>query len=336
MIFRAVLLALVCLSALPAFSVDSSPEARQLVIPKNIFVGDTVVIRYEFSSDVCPFPAEVAELSVVELSPDYSVFARLSGKCLVKSVEVSRTGSLYSLRAEIVPWKTGTIDFPAFDLGALMQFSTKSRSVPPVVWVDFEPLSVLSIAEHLGADSFRPPSAPLLVPGTKLILGLVLVAAIALFSAFVFSLTRIPAISAFFSRLVVSLSLKKNARIALRNFRRLLKNSDSLGDVEFAARVQSVSRNYLSGLLGEEFSSATTGDLPRVFSSVFGDDVPPEIEIFVSVFARTDYIRFAHGLCDSEFKADERRSMVSSLIKAVSADVGSGAARDDAGFEEVW
>ena len=63
--------------------------------------------------------------------------------------------------------------------------------------------------------------------------------------------------------------------------------------------------------------------MSRKFAKIFLDDVPVEFERFVDIFARTDYIRFAHGKSDSSFvknaEIDERKNLVDEVVFTIIA-----------------
>ncbi|MBR1713533.1 MAG: hypothetical protein IJ717_01115 [Treponema sp.] len=313
----------ISLFSLFCFALD---KGTQFVLPEKVYVGDTVEIRYLFRSDVNLLSDDVGtDSSRLALSTEFKDFDELSDRCLVKGASIERNASDYTLSLEIVVWKTDFLDFPPFDLASLVRKSLPDgkKPNPGVFWIDLEPIAVDSIAKENGATTFSRHKSPLLLPGTTALIVLLSVLFVsALFLVF-FLLMHIPSISDFVSRTLVSATMKKNSRAAVKKLKRLQKKSGSLDDAEFALEFQKILRAFLCSHFKEDFSSSTTYDLSRAFNRIFLDDVPIEFERFVDIFARTDYIRFARGKVDSEFQkdtgVDERASLIDEVVFTISA-----------------
>ena len=301
-------------------------KGTQLVIPDKVFIGDTVEVRYIFHSDVnLLFDDLDSDFSQLALSTDFRDFDALSDRCLVKSAGISRSASDYTLSLELVVWKTDVLDFPPFDLQSLVLKSLPNgkRAASGGFWVDLEPIEVESIVKANGIASFMRHKPPILLPGTTgLIVVLSVLFLLLLFGIFFF-LMRIPSISDFLSRVMLSATMKKNSRLAVKKLKRLQKKSGGMDDAQFALECQLILRVFLGAHFKEDFSSSTTYDLSRAFNRIFLDDVPIEFDRFVDIFSRTDYIRFARGKVDSEFQKDsemdERKNLVDELVFTISA-----------------
>ena len=302
----------------------------QFVLPRNVYVGDTATIRYVFESNVDILCDGGGESAFLELPSDFPAFSAVSDKCMVKKASVSREGGVFTLEIEAVFWQPGDVFFPPLDLGKMVNAAKEGVSAPPFR-LDLECVSVGSIVASSGNPSFLPQRPPLLLPGTNAVLLIFSSLSILFFASLIFFLLKVRAVSAFFRNFFLVLSMRKNSRVSVRKFRRLLRDSPKIGDCEFALRFQTILRNFLEVHLGEDFSSTTTGDFSRAFSRIFLDDVPIEFERFVDIFARTDYIRFARGLPDSDFidteEIDERKNLVEEVVFTISAlgrEVGKG------------
>lgn len=310
---------------------ETAEKGTQYVLPKNVYVGDTAEIRYVFRSDINLLSDELdSASSYLELITDFRTFMKMSDKCLVKKASISRVGTEYTLTLEVVAW--ADIDFPPFDLGALIYFSKESVS-SPVFWINLEPIPVSSIAEKNSVTAFLPPEAPLLLPGTKLIIIVLSILFLAVLFFVIFSLAHIPIISEVIANILANLTMKRNAAVAVRKFKKLMKNSAKFDDPSFAGEFQRILREFLSSHFNEDFSSATTSDFAVSFQKIFFDDVPIEFERFVDIFSRIDYIRFAHGQVDSEFQntqeTDERKNLVDEVIFTISAIGREGVRNED-------
>ncbi|MBR6913855.1 MAG: hypothetical protein IKN34_08665 [Treponema sp.] len=312
-----------------SFLLNAVEGGTQFVFPKNIYVGDDVEISYTFRTEINllfdDFDSE-SDFSTLKLTSDFSGFNKLSDKCFVKNASITRTGTEYTLLINAVVWKTGTIDFQPFDLVSLIYLSLPEEKFAEsrgVFWIDLEPFEVGSIAEKNGVVSFLRHASPILLPGTKFLIILLSVSLVVAVFLLVFFFMHVPAISDFFSRVLLAATMKRNSRIAVRHLRKLLKKSPSFDDREFAAEFQKILRKFLCSHFKEDLSCATTNDLSRKFAKIFLDDVPVEFERFVDIFARTDYIRFAHGKSDSSFiknaEIDERKNLVDEVVFTIIA-----------------
>lgn len=314
-------------------SIFSATNGTQYVLPKNVYVGDTVEIRYIFRSDVNLLSDNPNNsVSELELNTDFRSFNSISEKCFVKKISISHIGTEYTLVMEVVVWDASVIDFPIFDLGQLIFDSLKNPSATnPVFWIDLDPIEVLSIAKKNNINVFQREKSPLLLPGTSILLVAFAFVILLVLTFLFFSITRIPIITSFIENFLYLASMKKNSRIAVKKLRKLYKKSVDLEDSDFASEFQSILREFFSFHFKEDFSSATTSDFSKIFARIFIDDIPVEFERFIDIFARTDYIRFAKGQVDSTFQKteeiDEKKNLIDEVIFTISALGREGGSR---------
>lgn len=267
-------------------------EATQLVFPKKMFVGDTAELQYIFRSNV-DFFEKNPELEEKNLD-----FTKLpvssSEEITVKKAVIQRNGPMYKIVITFIPWRPGRIDFKEFDLLAAVT-GTKSSIPFPIQFNSIEIASVLTKGEDA---VLRPIAAPLLAPGTIYFI----------YGGIIFLvLLVILAIVLFAQRHKIALNIRmhqtlrmyaRNARKALRQIRKLEKNSDKLNDEAFCHAIQQIFRVYLSERFGVNFSTLATGQFVKAFneatSSFMNDEKLEQMEILISIFMRSDYIRFAH------------------------------------------
>lgn len=312
--------------ALSAFA--SADVVSQSVFPEGICVGDSAFVRVLFRSERPFLPDDFA--GELELDADVRAFERVGERCAVRGVALSRAGDLngwraYSLVVRFVPWRAGEIDIPPFDVGALVQRTRGGEAAYPVQVVDIAPFQVGSVAEREGASSFRPPLPPLLVPGTAGILVLFGAALFAAVFALVFALSRVGALPPALRSMFARAALRRNSRAAARRLRRLARESPSLSDAEFAARIQSVVRAFLAGHVGSDFSALSSAEIFRRLGG-FGEgrgDFAPALD----ALSRTDVVRYARSVPGSAFAEGEREAVVGSLSAFVRAAVGREALR---------
>ncbi len=273
--------------------VFAQSETKQMVFPKKIFLGDTAEIHYIFRSGVEFFPGEqdVDEKTLHLATGGMSL--ETENYSITKAV-IQRNGPMYTVVLTFVPWKTGKITFPEFDLLAAV-FDVKS-SVPFKIAI--EPVEISSIIQKDEDFFLKGIEGPLLIPGT--IYAVYAVALLILILLFL--LIRI-----FIKRKEISLALKtkktlrmyaRNASKTLRQFRKLAKNSAKLSDEAFCLCLQQILRVYLSVRFSVNFNALATNQIFNAFEqngiSLLGEEKLDQVEELVGIFTRCDYIRFSH------------------------------------------
>jgi len=281
-------------------------DVIQILIPKEVYVGDTAELRFSFNAPVDLFagvPADKINDGELLLNTENSSFKMQDYD--IKQVSLRLIGRTYTLSLIFVPWVTGTIKFPPFDLNALIHSDTKV-SIPeelankPFV-ITLQPVEILSLVKKYNALTLRSPLPPELLPGTNYIVWSFIILFVLLLFAVIFVLAKFPMISEKFYSLSESLALIKNARQTKHKIRVLLKKKYS--DAEFAQEWQSITRKYLSARFSTSFNSITTNSIAKRIMNVTGDFMSNEQEDSIisltSLFTRTDYIRFAKDSIDS-------------------------------------
>ncbi len=261
-----------------------SEVVSEAIVPTEIFVGDTALIR---------------------LTNDFLPFQKISEKCLVRSLTLSSISAAkneYELLIRIVPWKSGEIKIPPFDLGLLVQKTRESESAFPVQIVEISPFFVKSVLEKTGESAFRPSSPPLLIPGTSFLFVFFAIFVLLILFVFFFTLSKFGAISFVIGKFFENAAMNKNARIAIKNLKKLKKKS--LSDLDFAENLQAILRKFLSGFLKKDVFSFSTSELSKEIS----------ISGFEKIFSRTDFVRFAKNLPKSEFFDGERNALLEDAI----------------------
>lgn len=278
--------------------VFSDSETSEILIPKKIYVGDTAELRFTFRSSIELFEDSPGTdeknipLSNLPFDSDNSDFT-LSGLTLQKN------GFFYTVVFTFIPWRTGFVDIPSFDL---LSLSGKNSAVP--LLIDPNPVEVSSVLSNSEENEIRPPFSPLLVPGTVYFVWGIIILCVILFVILAVLIAKRKDISGFFKRKMVQLSYAKNARRALRELKRLETKSGKFSDKEFAFLYQKIFRKYFSGRLGISFESVVSRDFPKAFLEATGgfmsEDRTEKSEEITGIFFRTDYIRFAEGSLESE------------------------------------
>ncbi|WP_407428140.1 hypothetical protein [Treponema sp.] len=312
------------------FSVFKSPaENLQIVLPKIIYIGDTVEIRYIFHSEAKLFGDEFQNPTAkLNLRTDFPAFLEKETDFSLISANLEKINSEYTFSITLIPWKTGFISFQPLNLVSLVTFSQKKENasfLPPFL-ISLSPIEVNSIVKKTGATSFRPLHPPLVIPGTTTLLIILAVLFIVLFSILLFALLHMPQISRFIGNLTYLYSLKKNSRKSIKKLIKLKKNQENYtSDKNFASEIQHILRDFLNNRFSQNFSSMTTQNLYSLFTDFSGGSLTVHqqntIESLISIFTRLDYIRFARNAafltagCNNGIS--ERLSICESSIKLI-------------------
>lgn len=313
-------LCIVSLSFFPAFAQNNSDETyQQVLIPREVYVGDLGRIEYSFRSPVDFFAlASDDDISgdVLTFDVESYVFASVADKCSVQKAVLIRNGLAYNMVVDIIPWKPGVIDFPKFDLTKLC-CSTKGEvsgySDDTAFYVDFAPINIASIVTRLGVTTISPPESPMLLPGTSYVVWFVIVFVILLFFGLGIAIVKFRQIIGFFGRIRSRFGFYKNAFSTKRKLRRLLKKK-KLTDVDFSVSWQAIMKSYLEYRFRIPFASVTSNRIYQKISNAVGDMLNEAqdnaIEYIVTSFIRTDYIKFANGSIDSRLLPLEEHEAV--------------------------
>lgn len=277
-------------------------ENLEIVMPKLIYIGDTIEIRYIFHSDANLFMGDLANQPSAKqnLDVDYPVFSAHEADFSVRTASLEKINAEYTLSLSVIPWKTGNLVIPPFDVASLVAFSQKSSGTRASFIVKLSPIEVRSLAAHTGTREFLPPSPPLVLPGTTALLAALAIFALILLAALIFVLLHLPRVTRFVTNLAYLYSLRKNSRKTIKKLLALQKNSASVeSDKDFAAALQHILREFLKHRFSHDFDSVTTARLYAEFSDLCGGELNEHqtvvVENLVSLFSRLDFVRFADG-----------------------------------------
>lgn len=295
---------LLLLLVLFPLNVFAQTETSQIVLPKRVYVGDTAELRFTFHSNVDFFPGED---SLLEKTLDFSRFPFNvdNQDFTLKSAIIQKNGRLYTVVFTFSAWKTGPLTFPEFDL-LYVVFGTKN-SVPFLI--KMLPIEISSIIPKGEDVSMRGMQGPLLFPGTiYVIYGVILLFVLILILVVNLVIKRQEISSKIKERRVIRL-YAKNARSAMRQLKKLEKNSVRINDIAFCLALQQIFRHYLSVRFGLNFTSISTSQIFTAFENLYDGSLSDFLRETVwsvqNIFKRADYIRFAHDSSDSKRKPEE-------------------------------
>ncbi len=308
------------------FSQNAS-DISQTLVPLEVYVGDVAEIRYNFKLDL-KIPAE--ENFEMEINVEKIPFENISDALVVKSARFFRRGDDFTFALKFIPWRTGTISFPQFNLYSALNFDEAAIDENFSFNISLSPIEIKSVVEKTGRAEIQGPLPPLMIPGTSYVIFALVVVAVIFLAAIFRALLKFHDLKRWFSQMKIRRLRRRNSIITLRKLKKLLRNQN-LSDIEFCARLQNVTRAYLSFRFDFPFESESALGMPQAFQKIFLGEIPdfvfPVLDDLTSAFIRTDYIRYAHGSLDEsrEPKAEheanlahgERKSLTATIAKAV-------------------
>ncbi|HBP09538.1 MULTISPECIES: hypothetical protein [unclassified Treponema] len=311
---------------------NTAAFGTQVMVPRDVFIGDSGQIQYSFRTPVDFF--SFADSSMIK---DEVLSLNLSSKellenpddCLVTKSVLVRNGVNYNLCITIIPWKTGTIKFKEFNLEKFCRGQKKNEVESVDFKIQLAPVTILSLVEKLEVKNLKSPQAPLLLPNTNYFLWIALFLVAGFFSLSCIVLIRLPHILKKLKFLKEQFELYRNAKRTKKKLSALLKKK--IDDKDFCEKWQLAMREYLEFRFAVSFCSVPGKNVgAKIFditSGLVGEKVCEAIESLSCFFVRTDYIRFASGSIDSKllpaethqalFVKNEKKSMIVETCKII-------------------
>ena len=313
------------------FTFSLFSENLQIVMPKLIYIGDTVEIRYVFHSDMALFGGDFAEKPSVNLAlrSDYDFFKAHENEFMLKSAFIEKRNSEYALFLSLIPFRTGELLIPPFNLSNLVNFSQtgekfSNQSAPPFI-VKLSSIEVKSLLAKTGNRDFMPAANPRVMPGTTALIAFLIILSIILFGALIFVLLHFPKIAHFVENALYLYSLKKNSRKTIKKILELQKKSAEISsDKDFSEILQHILRKFLTKRFAQNFSSITTNRIFPLFSELCGGELSEKqnsaVENLISLFRRLDFIRFSENakfMTKNETNESERDILIKNSIQII-------------------
>ncbi|QTQ11057.1 hypothetical protein HRI96_01940 [Treponema parvum] len=274
------------------FCQAQSFQASQTISPREIFIGDTAEISYTFYSPAA-FPIDGKDSVPVYFEEKEFI----TDSYTILGGNLSRSGNQYTLTFSFIPWRTGKIDIPPFDLLTVLDNNYSGFIV------DLSPVFVSSITEKTGRRVLQSPAPPILIPGTIYAIYAAGIFFLLVFIVLVWVLFNLQRVAGWFSSLILFFGYMQNARLARRALRRLSKNEKDTDDYVFCETMENILRKYLAYRFDKIFLSLTSDRIEAFFYELFAGDIPlsysVRIENLETLFRRMDYIRYARGSLDS-------------------------------------
>ncbi len=258
----------------------------------------------------------------IELRADSEFFKSHENDFAVKEIFLEKTNSDYTLSLKVVPWKTGYLIIPPFDLLSLLheaknsQTKKKSRNF----MITLKPIPINSLAEKNAVSDFRPQAAPKTLPGTLIFLAVRIGIYIFLIFAAIFAILKIPATAKIIGNFAYLFSLRKNSRKTAKKLKNLLSSSEKIKhDKDFAQNLQNILRDFLKKRFSRNFSSVSTNAIYQEFENLLGGELSEfqdaAVENLIEVFFRTDFIRYSPN---AAFQDGEREKIILKSLEMLS------------------
>ena len=298
------LLALSFFLCFSAFYSQTLMNENFTVLPKDVYIGDLIEIRYSFTTNINLTDDLRLEINLPE-SPDYQINA----------ATLSGTNGNYTLQISCIPWKIGSIDIPKINLAEYSDTITTSFAI------DIPSITVLSIVERTEKKDIRPIIAPQLIPGTTWVIYIGIIAILLLLGLFVYFLLHAKTITSKYRDFSINWVAKRNLRKTTKQLKKLNKKAVKYADKDFAKALSQISRQFLTTRFSKNFNSVSSSKIYQEINEVFCDLLPNEIidkiEIISNILSRCDYVRFSGEETDTaKLSLTERSEHTFSLIEA--------------------
>ena len=241
-------------------------DISQVVMPVDVYIGDRAQILFSFRTGI-DLSSDENEKTEILLDVKKLPFNSISEKCSIVDAALLSNKNEYTLRFTIIPWQTGDINFPPFNLLSVLDLTQKNSES---YIIQLLPVNVKSIVEKTKATKLRPPVPPIMIPGTTYIILLVIVLALVILILFFRFVLRYKKILAKWKNYQLLKAYKKNAALILKKIKKLKKDT-KLTDVEFSSELQNITRSYLEYRFACPFSAISTSCIVPTFEKMLGD-----------------------------------------------------------------
>lgn len=283
-------------------SLGLTVDSHQVLVPQNVYIGDTAELRVSFVSE----KAEklLKGQSSVELPLSNFTEELNFQEYQIEKINLITSGpNNYTFVITFIPWKTGNIKFPQYALMSEENLELK-----------FENVSISSLIKDESVG-LQGQNAPLLLPGTVYKIYGILVGVILVLLILIRLIVKRDSVAASIKKRKLIKKYKKNKKETLKNLGKLLKKNE-ISDVGFAAEIQRLIRNYLEVRFEVPFTKTVSSEIKEKFNYVespISEQKKEAINIIEKIFLDTDIIRYAQnsqGLNKTKFLENEKQEMV--------------------------
>lgn len=291
-------------------------KTQQILIPKQVFIGDKAELKCNFNSNEIIFQKSDANadknlIETAKISISSFVEPVNLNEYEILDMEISCIGvDFYELSVKFIPWTTGKIQFPSLKIGEQI--------------LEFSPVNIASITEQTGTKEIKENSGPLLLPYTTYKIFAFLLCFLLLLCLFVHLIVKRKKVMFFIKNQVLKYKYNKNRKKTLRNLYKIADYSDK----DFAQDFQHIMRSYLHVKFDYPFENCATSQMKLEFLTItqglLDDNKSEKFDELVGFFIRTDFIRYGKNCT---FENDEKKEIVrktEEIIKTLEAEGKDG------------
>ena len=301
-------------------------KSHQVLVPQNVYIGDTAELRVSFVSENAEKLLKGQSFVELPLS-GFTGDLQLQDYQIEKLTLFSNGQNNYTFIITFIPWKTGNIDFPNY---LLLEEEN--------VVLKFENVTISSLIKDESVG-LQGQNAPLLLPGTVYKIYGILVGVILVLLILIRLIVKRDSVAASIKKRKLIKKYKKNKKETLKNLGKILKKNE-ISDVDFAAEIQRLIRNYLEVRFEVPFTKTVSSEIKEKFylgfitnpkngrvkglnevsldrtyyvESPISEQKKEAINSIEKIFLDTDIIRYAQnsqGLNKTKFLENEKQEMV--------------------------
>ena len=273
-------------------------QSQQSTFPKAIYIGDKAELRCSFSTGNALSVGTLSTQGFLE-ELDFSLYD-------INDISLQKSGTdYYTLVINFTPWRTGLISFPDFELEGAGT-------------VHFEGVQIMSLVEQQGVTDIKTFSSPLLLPGTAY----KIYGGIAVFVVLIIVVIRLivkwRSVVLWFKNVKLKRRYAKSKRYTVRALKALGTKEEAPAVI--CTKLQKLMREYLELRLEYPFTKTLTSEMNLAFEKAtcgLADEQRQDaFENIISVFVRTDYIRFSDS-SNAVFEQGELPEIINRLIDSI-------------------
>lgn len=285
---------------------------EQILIPKQVFVGDSFILVCNFKSD----KKIIQNKCKIEFTfeSENEKIQKIS-EIETKKIEISQKGEdFYELQINATAWKTGELIIPELKI-------TQNDDLE--ILLKLQPIQISSITEEKKITELQRELPPFLLPGTIYrLLGSFVICLILLFFLIILLKKRDKLIFGI-KNLILKIKYFFNKKNTIKSLENLLKNHQDEKSLEMqkiiCEKIQYIIRKYLENRYFVSFAQISTSELQVFFNEITQNLLSEEkqngFEQIVSVFIRTDFFRYSGT--QQEFSKAELQQIICVLIDSI-------------------
>ena len=273
-------------------------QSQQSTFPKAIYIGDKAELRCSFSTGNALAVGTLSTQGFIE-ELDFSLYD-------INDISLQKSGTdYYTLVINFTPWRTGLISFPDFELEGAGT-------------VHFEGVQIMSLVEQQGVTDIKTFSSPLLLPGTAYKIYGGIAVFVVLLIVVIRLIVKWRSVVLWFKNVKLKRRYAKSKRYTVRALKALGTKEEAPAVI--CTKLQKLMREYLELRLEYPFTKTLTSEMNLAFEKAtcgLADEQRQDaFENIISVFVRTDYIRFSDS-SNAVFEQGELPEIINRLIDSI-------------------